>query len=74
MFSEKSISRFLSAKPLNTGRNKYDNKKAIIRAIKASKIDSPINCLISCFLPAPTIFLSPTSLALVADLAVERLI
>ena len=43
-------------------------------AINANNIDSPINCIDNCQRNAPTDFLTPTSLALSAERAVERFI
>ncbi|MBA7585341.1 hypothetical protein ES708_27316 [subsurface metagenome] len=59
---------------LKTGLNNSTKIQAINKAIKEKMVDSPMNCLMSCNLLAPTIFLNPTSLARFADLAVDKFI
>ena len=59
---------------LNIDMVRDASSKDKIRAIKVKIIDSPKNCLISWGLSAPTTFLRPTSLALLAERAVARFI
>jgi len=64
--------RFLSISRLKVGRKSSARTIAVKRAIILKKTDSPRNCLINTPFPAPMIFLSPTSFALLAYRAVER--
>src|SRR4051794_31427885 len=64
--------RCLSATVLNAGKATTVRQTAITDENELSRIASPINCLISADLCAPITFRIPTSLALLADRAVER--
>jgi hypothetical protein len=64
--------RCFSEKLLKRGRSSSIKKIEINTAIKLIRIDSPMNCFMSCVLSAPKTFLMPTSLALFTDLAVAR--
>ena len=57
---------------LKSGINKPDKATPIIKAISDISIDSVKNWPISCVRVEPTTFLSPTSLARLADFAVDR--
>ena len=59
---------------LKSGRNISITIIAIKTASILIKTDSVINCLTSCDLLEPSVFLMPTSFALFSDLAVARLI
>jgi hypothetical protein len=59
---------------LNKGSSSFIKSNDIIREINVITTDSVINCPISMFLFAPTIFLIPDSFDLLADLAVARFI
>ena len=59
---------------LKAGRVSSTISNPSINAKKLTRIDSERNCEINLFFPEPTTFRRPTSLALVADLAVARFI
>ena len=58
---------------LKYGTSSHASNKASIKEKKLYTNDSVKNCLIRLLRREPTTFLMPTSLALPADLAVERL-
>src|SRR5215207_6238327 len=59
---------------LKYGSNNIANTSAMANERKLNNVDSVRNCLIRLYLSEPMTFLNPTSLARLADLAVDRLI
>ena len=68
------VSKLLPARWLKLGTSNNIKIPLIIRDIIAKVVDSARNCKIRLSLPEPTTFLNPTSLDLLDDLAVARLI
>ena len=68
------ITIFLPAISLKAGSNAQANIRPSINEIRLKRRDSIKNCATRLLLNAPTVFRKPTSLALLADFAVERLI
>src|SRR4051794_22215476 len=70
-FSKPGVSCFFTS-ILKAGKASDTINTPIIAAISANRSDSPINCATSVLLPAPSTFLTPTSLARFSLRAVER--
>src|ERR1043166_5480408 len=69
---ERFNDKCLSTRLLNEGKRKQTTAIERRKAANASIIDSEKNCRISCFLPEPSVFLTPTSFALFSERAVDR--
>ena len=72
-FVRMSNTIFFSVNEFREGSSNHVAISANTILIAASKTVSQMNCIMSCFLPAPIVFLTPTSLALCSDLDVARL-
>src|SRR6056297_4203991 len=72
--SDQGSAMLLAAISLNIGSNTHASAIPNTKEMILKTTDSVRNWFTRLFLKAPIVFLSPTSLALLADLAVERLI
>src|SRR5215213_6674408 len=74
MGCEKSGNNSFFTSLLKEGSTKKTANMEKRKAITASMIDSKKNCVTNCFLSEPSVFRTPTSLALFSERAVERFI